>query len=53
MDAMMFAMLGASKKRHSQSTAEREIAEAIAHYEETTGTRARAPKRGFLKGFGL
>lgn len=53
MDAMMFAMLGANKKRHSQSTAEREVAEAIAHYEETAGSKARTPKRGFLKGFGL
>lgn len=53
MDAMMFAMLGANKKRHSQSTVERELAEAIAHYEETTGRKARAPKRGILKGFGL
>lgn len=53
MDAMMFAMLGANKKRHSQSTAEREVAEAIAHYEETAGSKARAGKRGFLKGFGL
>lgn len=53
MDAMMFAMLGANKKRHSQSTAEREVAEAIAHYEETAGSRARSQKRGFLKGLGL
>ncbi|WP_370674036.1 hypothetical protein [Pleomorphomonas sp. PLEO] len=53
MDAMMFAMLGANHKRHSQSTAEREIAEAIANYEETAGSRAKTKKRGFLKGFGL
>ena len=53
MDAMMFALLGANKKRHSQSTAEREIAEAIAQYEETAGSRAKTQKRGFLKGFGL
>jgi hypothetical protein len=53
MDAMMFAMLGASKKRHSQSTAEREVAEAIANYEETAGSRAKVQKRGFLRGLGL
>lgn len=53
MDAMMFAMLGANHKRHSQSTAEREIAEAIANYNETAASRPRAQKRGFLKGFGL
>ncbi|MBS1183478.1 MAG: hypothetical protein H6Q99_3358 [Proteobacteria bacterium] len=53
MDAMMFALLGANKKHNSQSTAEREIAEAIANYEETAGSRARAQKRGFFKGLGL
>jgi hypothetical protein len=53
MDAMMFAMLAANHKGHRPSTAEREIAEAIANYEETAPHRARAPKRGFLKGLGL
>ncbi len=53
MDAMMFAMLAANHKGHRQSTAEREIAEAIANYEETAPRRARAQKRGFLKGLGL
>lgn len=53
MDAMMFALLGANKKKHTQSTAEREIADAIADYEMTTGRKAHVARRGFLKGFGL
>lgn len=53
MEPMMIAMMSSNKNARSQSTAERELADAIANFEQTAGSRPRAQKRGFLKSLGL
>lgn len=53
MEPMMFALMNGNKTTRTQSTAERELAEVMANFEQTAGSRQRAPKRGFFRGLGL